>query len=171
MTKVSIVVAYAHNRVIGLQDTIPWRVRNDLIHLKELTKDQVVILGRKTYDSMASYYDKSGRSMPAKKYVVITRNQKYKSKRDNVDVATSFEDALEKAGDNDIYVIGGMQIYRLALQYTDRVYATEVDAEIEGDSFFPILDPDQFLEVSRENHSKNEVNEYNYSFVVYEKKH
>lgn len=171
MTKVSIVAAYAHNRVIGLRDTIPWKVRNDLIHLKDLTKDQVVILGRKTYDSMAAYYNKSGRAMPAKKYIVMTRDKKYRSFDKNIAIAATYEEALGLAKEHqEVYVIGGMQIYNLALPHADNLYITEIDASIEGDAYFPVIDTDVFQEVSRERHMKDEMNEYDYSFVVYEKK-
>jgi dihydrofolate reductase len=170
MTTINIVAAYAHNNVIGRDDNIPWRVRSDLIHLKELTKNQIVILGRKTYDSMATYYDKSGRAMPAKKYIVMTRDKQYRSFDKNITIAQTYEDALDVAKDSpEVYVIGGMQIYNLALPHANRLYITEIDANIEGDAFFPAIDTNVFQEVSRESHAKDDFNEYDYTFVTYER--
>src|SRR3990167_1035342 len=94
---ISIIAALSENRVIGNKGRIPWHIKEDLVRLRNLTKDKVVILGRKTYESMAAYYDKSGREMPAKEYIVITTNNKYQSAINNAVVAHSFSEAINKS--------------------------------------------------------------------------
>lgn len=96
---ISIVAAMAENRVIGKNNKIPWRIKEDLVHLRNLSTGHVVILGRKTYESMDWYYKKSGRQMPGKAYVIVTRDEKYKPERPNTYVAHSVEEALELAKD------------------------------------------------------------------------
>ena len=130
----------ARNRVIGKENKIPWRLKEDLVRLKNLTKDQVIILGRKTYDSMASYYDQSGRPMPGELYIVVTRNKEYRPARDNAAVAYSLEEALnlaEQQGKNKIFVIGGQQVFEQTLPLAKKLYLTIVDKDFEGDVFFP----------------------------------
>lgn len=170
---ISIVVATDKNRVIGRENRIPWRIRDDLVMLKKLTKDHTVILGRVTYDSMVQYYDKSGRPMPGKTYIVVTRNPGYKPARDNACTASSIEDAIQQAGklgDDQILVIGGGGIFRDILPFTDRIYLTEVQAEVEGDSYFPELDKSEWREVSREHHAKDDRNEYDYDVAILERR-
>ena len=159
------------NGVIWKDNKIPWRVRGDLIHLKSLTQDQMVVLGRKTYDSMALYYDASGREMPAKQYIVVTRDESYQPARKNASVAHSLKEAFRFVENLNaqVYVIGGVQIYEQALPYAHKLHITEIDADIKGDAFSPVIDKSKFKEVSRELHKKDAVNEYDYSFVVYER--
>lgn len=168
----SIVVAKAHNNVIGTKNRIPWRVRSDLVHLKNLTKDQVVILGRGSYDSMVWYYDKSGRPMPGKLYVVVTRDEAYAPARQNAVTAHSIDEALSLARQhmsNEAFIIGGAQLYEQMLPYVNRLYITEVDADLPGDAYFPVLNPSEWREVARESHQADEKNEFDYSFVTYER--
>lgn len=168
----SIVVAKAHNNVIGTKNRIPWRVRSDLVHLKNLTKDQVVILGRGSYDSMVWYYDKSGRLMPGKLYIVVTRDQKYTPARDNAIVAHSIDEAIKLAREHmheEAFIIGGAQIYEQLLPFTHRLYITEIDADLPGDAYFPALDATEWQEVARESHQADEKNEFDYSFVTLER--
>src|SRR6266581_7069669 len=94
---VSLVVAESQNRVIGLNNRIPWKLPRDLARLKRLTKDQVVIVGHKTYDSMDEYYRTSGREMPARKYLVVTRDQNFQPDRDNARAVFSVEQAMDLA--------------------------------------------------------------------------
>lgn len=169
---IAIIAAHDRNNAIGKADRIPWRLAHDRVWLKELTLGNVVILGRKSYDSMVWYYDRSGRPMPGKTYIVVTRNPHYTAPRDNYRVAGSPEDALKQAktlGQN-VYVIGGEHIFNALLPMADRLYITEVDAEIEADSYFPDLNKDEWTEVSREHFGKDDKNEYESDQVVLDRK-
>ncbi len=169
---ISIVVAADKNGVIGFKNRVPWRLRNDLIMLRELTLGHTVILGRKTYESMIGYYNKSGRPMPGKTYIVVTHNADYAPARDNVRAANSVEAALELArslGDERIFAIGGSAIFADILPHADRIYLTEVQAEVEGDTFFPKLNMTKWHEVSRTHHQKDEKNQYDYDVLILER--
>lgn len=165
---IAIVAAIDRNRAIGKADRIPWRLQRDLRMLKQLTEGQVVILGRKTYDSMVWYYDRSGRPMPGKMYLIVTRNAQYKPTRDNARTAASPEDALRQAHElgDDAFVIGGEHIFEAFLPYTDRVYLTEVDTEVDGDAYFPTLRPEEWYEVSREHFEADEKNDHASDVVI-----
>jgi dihydrofolate reductase len=140
--------------------------------LKRLTSDSVVVLGRKSYDSMAWYYDRSGRPMPAKVYIVVTRNKDFAATRDNIRVALSPEDALKIAGElgKDVYVIGGEKIFDALLPAADRVYLTDIDADIEGDARFPELSTADWAEVERAHVPQDEKNEYASDQIVLDRK-
>ncbi|HSW78136.1 MAG TPA: dihydrofolate reductase [Candidatus Chromulinivoraceae bacterium] len=167
---ISYIVAADKKGAIGKDNLIPWRIRSDLASLKQLTLGKVVILGRKTYDSMAAYYDRSGRPMPGRLYIVITRDAEYTPKRDNVVVAHSPDDALKRANqtENDIFVIGGSQIYELLMPYADRIYLTEVDTIVNGDTFFS-FDKRAWHETSRSHHEKSDRDEYDFDTIVFDR--
>nr|AIA15161.1 Dihydrofolate reductase [uncultured bacterium] len=168
---IALIVAVDKQGVIGREHMIPWRLRDDLIKLKELTAGRAVILGRKTYDSMLTYYDRSGRPMPGALYIVVTRNRSYKPARDNATVAHSIEDAIEAAENfgDDIMVIGGEQIFTAMLPCAQRIYLTEVQTVAAGDAHFPVIDKKLWWEISREHHSKDVHNDHDYDFVVFER--
>jgi dihydrofolate reductase len=168
---IAMVVATDTNRVIGRENKIPWRLKDDLVALRSLTKGHAVVLGRKTYDSMLWYYEKSGKPMPGRVYVIVTRDTEYVPVRDNAVVAHSIEEALQVARkfDDQIYVNGGASIYEALLPYTDRIYLTEVQTQAEGDVYFPGLNPDIWHETSREHHTKDDRNEYDYDVVILDK--
>jgi dihydrofolate reductase len=137
---ISIVAAMDKLGGIGKDDRIPWHIRKDLIRLRNMTFDHLVILGRNSYDSMAGYYDKSGRPMPAKEYIVISKDKNFKSKRDNTFTANSIEAALDrvkKSGEKEVFVIGGASIYKQLIKFTDRLYLTVVEGVFDCDTFFP----------------------------------
>jgi dihydrofolate reductase len=165
---ISLVVARSKNNVIGAKNRIPWLLRADLVHLKSLTKDQVVVLGRKTYESMASYYEKSGREMPGKLYLIVTSQTGYIPQTQKTVVVHSIDEVLKKAEElsADLFVIGGKEIYKAMLPFADKLYITEVDAEIDGDTYFPPFSNEAWEEVARESHAKDEKNQYDYSFVT-----
>lgn len=169
---ISIVVATDKNLVIGNENKIPWRLKSDLVRLRNLTKNHTVILGRKTYDSMAWYYDKSGREMPGSMYLVVTHNPDYKPSRANAKVVLSIDEALAAAkelGDEDVYVIGGRAIFEEMMPFTSRIYWTKVDTEAEGDAYFPEINMNDWREVSTEHFAKDEKNDFDYDLVVLER--
>lgn len=158
---INIIVAMTSDRVIGISNDLPWYLPNDLKHFKELTLGNVVIMGRRTYDSIVG---RIGKPLPDRTNIIITRDKKFS--QPNCIVANSFKDAIDKSTSENIFVIGGEQIYKLALDSADVLYITEVDAKIKGDAFFPEIDSKIFKEVSREFHKKDKDHPYDYSYVV-----
>ena len=158
--KISIIVAMDQKRGIGKNGKIPWHIRDDLIKLKSLTKDHIVILGRKTYDSMVWYYNKSGKPMPGRLYIVITRDEKYKPARDNAAVAHSLEEALKIVKENEVFIIGGGQIFQQALPLADKLYLTIVQGDYNCDTFFP--DYSEFKKVDFEESKESEGHKYKF---------
>ncbi|MDA9599004.1 dihydrofolate reductase [bacterium] len=144
--KLSLIVAVSRNGVIGIDNQLPWHLPEDLKYFKSATMGKPLIMGRKTYDSI-------GRPLPGRTNIVVTRDASWQAS--GVEVAKSLEAAMslgEKAcldaEADEIMVIGGEQIYRMTLPAADRLYLTQVDAEIEGDAFFPAVDFSQWKQVN-----------------------
>ena len=160
--KMSLIVAVSRNGVIGLDNQLPWRLPDDLQYFKSVTMGKPLVMGRKTYDSI-------GRPLPGRTNIVITRDASWSAP--GVNVATTLDDALLLArkacldsGVDEVMVIGGEQIYRMTITVADRLYVTEVDAEIAGDAFFPTIDPQQW---QRNRVELPEVTgSYSYQFLV-----
>lgn len=166
------VVATDKKGVIGREDRIPWRLRTDLIKLNRLTKGHTIILGRKTYESMDWYYNQSGREMPGAMYIVVSRNSDFVASRQNVTVVHSIDEAMAKAkeiGDDDVLVIGGGGIFAAMLPHTGRIYLTEVQADVDGDAYFPKLNMSEWRETSREHHQQDEKNDHDFDMIVLER--
>lgn len=159
---ISIIVATAENGVIGKDNQLLWKLSADLKQFKNLTTGHSVIMGRKTFESI-------GRPLPNRTNIVISRQQDFVLP-EGVLKASSLENAIELAktheGSEEIFIIGGGNVYEQALKITDKIYLTEVDANIEGDAFFPTLDMSEWTETSRVSHHKDEKNEYDFDFVV-----
>ena len=134
---IAIVVAHAANRVIGRDGTLPWRLPADLRRFRELTRGGTVLMGRRTFESLPDAF----RPLPERRNLVLSSDPAYSPP--GVEVFPSLPDALA-ACENDCYVIGGEVTYRDALPHCERLYATEIDAEPEGDAFFPELDASQW---------------------------
>ena len=154
--KLIAIVAYSDNRVIGERNTLPWRLPSDLQHFKKLTLNQCVVMGRKTFESI-------GRPLPQREMVVLTRNLDFHS--DYARVVHS-SDALFPLT-QDLYVIGGGEIYQMLLPQIDVIYATEVHTTLKCDAFFPALNP-AWQELSREAHPADDQHAFAYDFVVYQ---
>lgn len=139
---VTIIAAIARNGVIGVGGDLPWRLPGDLPRLKAMTVGHVVVMGRRTYDSI-------GRPLPDRETVVVTRSPDWSA--DGVHVAHSVPDALELAAklDHEIFVFGGAEIYRQTLDIADRLEITEVHAEPDGDTYFPDVDWSRWHETAR----------------------
>ena len=159
---ISAVVAIAKNNVIGNVNDLPWYLPADLRHFKELTTGHSVVMGRKTLESIIA---RLGKPLPNRQNFVITRSGT--TSVPDVSALHSPEDILSIQ--NDLFIIGGAEIYRQTLSMINRLYITEIDAEVAGDTFFPEIDYSQWQEVSREAHLADEKNPYNYSFVVLER--
>ena len=162
------IVAMAQNRVIGRNNKLPWYLPNDLKYFKQVTMGLPIVMGRKTYESI-------GKPLPGRTNIVVTRNESWSM--DGVKVVHSLEQAFELAasiaeidGRDEVMIIGGDQIYQSALTLVDRIYLTEVHAEVEGDAYFPEFDRDQWSVVGCEDFVAEDPNPYDYSFVVLDRK-
>lgn len=161
---ISQIVAVAENGAIGKDNDLIWRLPTDLKYFKEITTGHHIIMGRKNYESI-------GRPLPNRTSVIITRNKDYKA--EGCIIVNSIEEALEVAksnGETEAFIIGGGEIYRSSLDITQTIYYTEVHESFEADTFYPHLEENIWVETSREYHTKNEKNAYNFSFVKYQKK-
>ena len=171
--RISLIVAAAQNGVIGKGNKMPWHLPEDLQYFKRVTMGKPVIMGRKTYESI-------GRPLPGRLNIVITRQLDWlpadKAGKESLVVATSLESALATAKDyavssgaDEIMVIGGAQIYAACADRVDRVYLTEIAAQIEGDAYVSLEWVQGWSELSRECFSACEKNPHDYSFVVFER--
>jgi len=142
---VTLVAAIARNGVIGVDGGLPWHLPDDLRRFKELTLGHVLVMGRKTYESI-------GHPLPGRTTIVVTRSPSWDSAAAEVRVAGSVSDAIEAAAalDDEVFVVGGAQVYAAALPLADRLELTWVDAEPEGDTTFPEFDGRDWLQVRRE---------------------
>jgi len=155
--RITLVVAYAANRAIGRDNTLPWHLPADFAHFKRITMGHPIVMGRKTWESL-------GRPLPGRHNVVISRNANYQAP--GATVVTSLPQALAACGQvARICIIGGAQIYAQALEMADEIIATEVKTEVDGDAFFPVLAQEQWQEVARL--PQPEENGYAYDFVTY----
>lgn len=159
----NIVVAYDKNRGIGAHNDLLWQrdLPADLAHFKDLTTGNAIIMGRKTYESI-------GRPLPNRQNIVLSREP---LGIPGVTVVSNLDDAYAAVDSGkEIYVIGGGQIYALALPTIDRIYATEVNADFpQADIFFPQLATGEWREVIREHHERDDKNAYSFDFVTYDR--
>lgn len=155
----TIIVAYDQNMGIGANNDLLWKqdLPADLRHFKDLTTGSTVIMGSNTYNSI-------GRPLPDRHNIVINFNA---VQIEGVTVVTSLDDAYRAASTKDVFVIGGGQIYKLAIDTVDVIKATEVQAVFKADIFFPEIDMAKWREVERESHKADEANKYDYDFVTY----
>lgn len=156
---IAYVVAYSKNRVIGKDGKLPWYLPNDIKHFKKITEGNTVVMGKKTYRSI-------GKPLTNRKNVVMTRSKNFHP--EGVEVVHSKEEVL--ASKEDLYIIGGGQIYSLFFDVVDRLYITEIDTVVEGDAFFPAWDRNQFRLVDKKEGILDEQNTYPHTFYTYERK-
>ena len=155
----SIIAAVAANGVIGREGALPWRLPADLRRFKRLTTGHHLIMGRRTFASLAG-------PLPGREIIVLSRDGAFRP--EGVAVARSLDAALElTAGDGEPFVGGGEGVYRLALDRADRIYLTRIHAEFEGDTRFPDIDPGVWRLVEREGCDADERNPHPYSFLLY----
>lgn len=168
MITLSIIVAMANNHAIGKDNQLLWHLPEDLKYFKRITMGKPIVMGRKTFESI-------GRPLPGRLNIVITRQKDWQ--HEGVKVVHTIDDALQVAeakslidGVDEMMVIGGAEIYKTALPNADRLYLTRVDAEIDGDAFFPEVDEATWVEVDRESFSASGHNPYDYAFCLLEKR-
>jgi dihydrofolate reductase len=164
--KIALVVAAARNGVIGRGGAMPWHMPGDLKTFRRLTMGRPIIMGRKTFQSI-------GRALDGRTNIVISRDASFAA--ENVLVSASFDAALEAASratgaENGIMVIGGGEIYRVALPHAEIVYLTEISAELDGDTWFPPLDPQEWRETHRAPISADPRDDYPAELVTFERR-
>jgi len=159
MPSLNVIAAMARNRVIGIRNTLPWRLPEDLKHFKALTMGHHIIMGRKTYESI-------GKPLPGRTTVIVSRDANYRM--DGCLTAISIEAAIAACGaDDEIFFVGGAELYAQVLPRADRLYLTEIQADYEGDAWFPAFDASAWLEQSRECHTSEAG--LGYHFVTYQR--
>lgn len=160
----SIIVAKAKNNIIGKDNKLLWKLPADLQRFKELTTGHIIIMGRKTFESL-------GRVLPNRKHIVFTQNPDFKVNDENVQVVHSMLEIQEYIeSEEECFVIGGAMIYNLLMPYVNKMYITQIDKDFDGDAFFPRINETKWKEVEREKGVKDENNNLDYEFIVYEKK-
>lgn len=160
---ISLVVAAANNNAIGKGGVMPWHLPNDLKHFKNVTWGMPVIMGRKTFDSL-------GKPLPGRKNIVITRQAHWEEP--GTVTVKSIDDALFLVREADVkeaMVIGGGEIFNMVFDKANRIYMTRVEAEPEGDTFFPAIDPKQWRLVSQKDYEADGKNSFNHSFQTWER--
>jgi dihydrofolate reductase len=167
VSRLALIVAVADNGVIGRDNGLPWHLPEDLRYFKRITMGKPIVMGRKTFESI-------GRALPGRTNIVISRNEQFAP--DGVLLAASLDEALllarqlaDEQGVGEAVIIGGAQIYALALPRADRLYVTRVHATPEGDTLLPPVDWAQWVETSCERNTASDDNHFDFSFVVYDR--
>ena len=161
---VALVAARSENNVIGNGAEIPWHLPADLKFFKQLTTGHTIVMGRKTFDTLA-------KPLPNRRTIVLTRSRAYRQA--GIDVAHSFETAFDLADPGDgeeVFIVGGEEIYRMALPYAQRMYLTRVHTIVPGDAFFPEFSDDEWELTENARHAADERHEFDYTFEVWEKR-
>jgi dihydrofolate reductase len=162
---ISIIAAVAENGVIGRGGKLPWRLSDDLKRFKRLTMGHTIVMGRRTWESI-------GRPLPGRRVIVVSRQPEYSTGSGDVRAVGSLDVALqvvESYGDAEMFVVGGAELYKEALPRANRLYLTLVMADIEGDTFFPEVDWDEWCLTSSEEHDTDPRNDYFYIFQTYQR--
>jgi dihydrofolate reductase len=164
--KIALIAAMSQNRVIGINNDLPWHLPDDMKYFMETTKEHVVIMGRKNFDSLPKKF----KPLPNRTNVILTHQKDYSA--DDCIVFNHIDKAYDfgrERGEELIFVIGGGQIYQAAIEVADTIYLTEINGVIEnGEVFFPEID-DTWQEVSRKHHPVDDRHQYSFDFVQYEK--
>lgn len=160
----SIIVAKAKNNIIGKDNTMLWKLPDDLKRFKEKTSNHTIIMGRKTFESL-------GGILPDRKHIILSRNPDFNIDSDCVKVVHSLLELQEYMDDEqEHFVIGGALIYNLLMPYCKKMYVTQLDKEFEGDTIFPKIKEEEWKEVSRENGPEDGINDFDYEYITYLRK-
>jgi dihydrofolate reductase len=160
---ISAIVAIGKNKVIGLDNQIPWYLPADLKYFKKITTGHHILMGRKCYDSI-------GKPLPNRANIIVTRDLYFIVS--NALVVHHIEEGIKLAlnrGERELFIIGGGEIYKQSMPFWDRLYLTEVDYEGAGDVFFPEIDLKNWKKTFEELHDKDNLNNFAYSFITYER--
>lgn len=156
---ISLIVAMSKNRAIGFENKMPWHLPADLAYFKKVTTGHAIVMGRKTFQSI-------GRPLPNRTNLILTRDHSFRA--EGCQLIHDIEEVLEKAKKEDLFVIGGAEIYQQFLPYAEKIYSTQILEDFHGDTFFPQLTEEWQL-VSTEKHGQDEKNRYKYEFQIYTK--
>ena len=160
---ISLIAAVAKNRVIGKDNQLLWHLPEDMRYFRETTRGKAVIMGRKTWESLPDSF----RPLPGRHNIVVSRNPSYQAT--GATLVTSLDEAKSKAGEaNEVFIIGGAELYQQAMQIADRLYLTEIANNFEGDAFFPEVLPQVWEEISRK--SQQGTSGLEFSFVEYRRR-
>ena len=154
---IALIVAFANNQVIGNKGCIPWKIKGEQKRFKELTTGNVVIMGRRSYEEI-------GRPLPNRTTIVVSGTKNFDA--ENCFTAKSLEEAIKLAGDRNIYISGGAKLYEEALPLVEKMYVTEIDCNLEGDTYFPKFDKTMFEKEINERFE----GEIPYTYVTYTRK-
>lgn len=163
---ISAIAAVSQNFVIGRNNDLPWNLPDDMKFFMQTTKGHHCIMGRKNYDSIPEKF----RPLPNRTNIVVTRQKMFRAP--GCIVVNSIDRAVDIArsnGETEAFIIGGADIYRIGMSVTNRMYLTEIQAEVQGDVFFPSFNRSEWKETKRIHHSADEKHRYAFDFVVYEK--
>lgn len=164
---ISLIAAVSRNQVIGKENDLPWRLPDDMKYFMQTTSGHHVLMGRKNYDSLPDKF----KPLPNRTNIVVTRQDGFQA--EGCTVVDSIEKGIEYAAANkeqELFIIGGAQIYNQALAGADYLYITEIDADIEGDTYFPDTQPHDWEEISRKHHEADDRHRYSFDFVIYKRK-
>jgi len=150
-----IIAAFTENRVIGVDGVIPWHLPTDLVHFKKLTLGHVVVMGRRTWESI-------GKPLRNRINIVITRKKDYQAS--GATVVHSFEDAIKAAQGKRVFVIGGGEIYTMALPLATRLHLTRIHTELDGDTYFPVIKKDQWVSKATRKCAADKDNPFSLTF-------
>lgn len=160
--KISLIVAFDENRLIGNNNALPWHLPADLKHFKNITMGHTMIMGRKTFDSI-------GKPLPGRVSMIITRQKDYKV--EGCIVVNTMEEALKKCNDQEeVFIIGGAQIFECTLPIATDLYITKIHHAFTGDTHFPEISEKEWEQISEVTNERDEKNEWPYSFIHYKKK-
>jgi dihydrofolate reductase len=155
---ISIIVATSKENCIGKDNKLLWNISEDLKHFKSITMNHHIIMGRRTFESI-------GKPLPGRTSIIISRQEDYLVEK--CIIVNSLEKAIEKAkNDTEIFIIGGGQIYKDAIKYANKIYLTKINHSFEGDTFFPIINPEDWELKEQQSFEPNEKNPYCYSFIT-----
>ncbi|CAD6882015.1 Dihydrofolate reductase (EC 1.5.1.3) [Methylomonas albis] len=161
--KISLIVALASNRAIGLNGQMPWHLSADLKRFKQITMGAPILMGRKTFEAI-------GRPLPGRENIIISRDPSYQ--QPGCRVFGDIDSVLQRYADSrELFVIGGATLYEAMLRYADYLYLTEINKSFAGDTFFPEIDPRQWREVSRDDVENDQAVDFTYSFLKLENVH
>jgi dihydrofolate reductase len=159
---ISMIVAMGKNRAIGKDNNIPWKLPAEQNYFKETTMGHAVVTGRKNFESM-------GRALKGRRNIIITRNRQYQA--ENCEIITSTEELMDKfkASEEEVFIIGGEEIYRMFMPLANKLYITIIEEDFDGDTFFPEINENDWIEMSSEPGLTDTKNVYVYSYKVYDR--
>jgi len=162
---ISQIVAASTNNVIGANNRLPWNMPTDSAYFKSKTLGHHIVTGRRNYEA-------EGKALPGRINIVLTRNTNY-SIPDGI-IVNRLEKAIEiarKAGEKELFIVGGEEIYRLAMRFTDKIYLTRIHTIVDGDTFYPELDLKVWKQVAIDQRKADDQNPFDYDFIIFERKH